>query len=383
MILGHEALGIVDEVGDMVRDFKPGDRVIVPAITPDWGDEAEQRGYSSQTTGPLGGWKFSNFKDGVFGEFFHVNQADNNLARLPDGMSLEAGVMLPDMLSTGFMGAENANIPIGGSVAVLGIGPVGLSGIAGAKLRGAGRIFAVGTRPKPIEVAKAYGATDIISYKNGNTAEQILEATDGEGVDAVIVSGGGPDILVDAFTMAKAGSVISNNNYFGTGMFDKDYIPIPRAGWGVGMASKQTHDRALPRRQGPDAAAGRGGDARPDGPVADGHARLQGLRQDRGGAAPDEGEAAGPDQAGRHLRVGGIRSGRQVRAAAPGADRLQDADATAGARKVWNILYNVRSRPCRAARSRPAPGAGVRRPEEWRCPASRTRRMRGGSSRRP
>lgn len=55
MILGHEALGIIDEVGDLVRDFKPGDRVIVPAITPDWGDEAEQRGFSSQTTGPLGG----------------------------------------------------------------------------------------------------------------------------------------------------------------------------------------------------------------------------------------------------------------------------------------------------------------------------------------
>jgi isopropanol dehydrogenase (NADP+) len=239
MILGHEALGIVDEVGDLVRDFKPGDRVIVPAITPDWGNEAEQRGYSSQTTGALGGWKFSNFKDGVFGEYFHVNQADYNLAHLPDGMSLEAGVMLPDMLSTGFMGAENANIPIGGSVAVLGIGPVGLSGIAGAKLRGAGRIFAVGTRPKPIEVAKAYGATDIISYKNGNTAEQILEKTNGQGVDAVIVSGGGPDILVDAFNMAKAGSFISNNNYFGSGMFDRDYIPIPRVGWGVGMASKQ------------------------------------------------------------------------------------------------------------------------------------------------
>ncbi len=239
MILGHEALGIVDEVGDMVRDFRPGDRVIVGAITPDWGDDAEQRGYPSQSTGALGGWKFSNFKDGVFGEYFHVNQADYNMAHLPPGISLEAGVMMPDMMSTGFMGAENANIPIGGSVAVFGIGPVGLCGIAGAKLRGAGRIFAVGTRPRPIEVAKAYGATDIISYKTGNTAEQIMEKTNGEGVDAVIVSGGGPDILVDAFNVAKAGSFISNNNYFGKGVTDQDWIPIPRVGWGVGMASKQ------------------------------------------------------------------------------------------------------------------------------------------------
>lgn len=234
LILGHEALGVVDEVGSEVKDFKPGDRVIVPAITPDWDDEAAQRGFSSQTTGPLGGWKFSNFKDGVFGEYFHVNLADANLAHLPEGMSLEAAVMIPDMLSTGFMGAENSNIPMGGTVAVLGIGPVGLSAIAGAKLQGAGKIFAVGTRPKAIEVAKEYGATDIISYKEGPTDEQILEATAGKGVDAVIIAGGGSDIILDAVRTAKAGSIVSNINYFGSG----ETLPICREGWGFGMADK-------------------------------------------------------------------------------------------------------------------------------------------------
>ena len=108
---------------------------------------------------------------------------------LPEGMSLGAAIMIPDMFSTGFMGAENAKIEIGTTVAVLGIGPVGLCGVAGAKLRGAGRIFAVGSRPNSIKVAKKYGATDIIHYKDG-TVEQILEATEGEGVDTVIVSGG-------------------------------------------------------------------------------------------------------------------------------------------------------------------------------------------------
>lgn len=234
LILGHEALGVVEEVGNEVKDFKPGNRVIVPAITPDWDNEAAQRGFPSQTTGPLGGWKFSNFKDGVFGEYFHVNLADANLAHLPEGMSLEAAVMIPDMLSTGFMGAENANIPMGGTVAVLGIGPVGLAGIAGAKLQGASRIFAVGTRPKATEVAKKYGATDMISYKEGPTDEQILEATDGKGVDAVIIAGGGSDILLDAVRAAKAGSVISNINYFGSG----ETLPICREGWGFGMADK-------------------------------------------------------------------------------------------------------------------------------------------------
>ena len=231
MILGHEALGVIDKVGSEVKDFKPGDKVIVPAITPDWYSDAALRGFSSQTGGALGGWKFSNFKDGVFGEKFHVNVADWNLAHLPPELSLEAAVMIPDMLTTGFMGAENAKIEIGAKVAVLGIGPVGLGAIAGAELRGAGQIFAVGTRPKCIEVAKAYGATDIVSYKDGNTADQILEAT-GDGVDAVIVAGGGADILVDAVNAARAGSVVSNINYFGTG----DTLPIPREGWGVGMA---------------------------------------------------------------------------------------------------------------------------------------------------
>jgi len=121
----------------------------------------------------------------------------------------------------------------------LGRGPVGLCGIAGAKLRGAGRIFAVGTRPKPVEIAKAYGATDIISYKNGSAPEQILELTDGVGVDACITSGGGPDINMDAMKCAKAGSYISNNNYFGKGMTENDWIPLNRVDWGVGMSSKQ------------------------------------------------------------------------------------------------------------------------------------------------
>ena len=137
MILGHEAVGEVVEVGSLVTKFKPGDKVIVPAITPDWDDEAAQRGFPSQTTEPLGGWKFSNFKDGVFGERFHVNMADANLALLPDGLSDEGACMLVDMWSTGMMESENANIPLGGSVLVIGIGAVGLSAIAGAKLLGA------------------------------------------------------------------------------------------------------------------------------------------------------------------------------------------------------------------------------------------------------
>ena len=82
LILGHEAVGEVVEVGSLVRDFVPGDRVIVTAITPDWGSEEAQRGFAMHSGGMLAGWKFSNYKDGVFAEFFHVNEADANLAKL-------------------------------------------------------------------------------------------------------------------------------------------------------------------------------------------------------------------------------------------------------------------------------------------------------------
>ena len=85
--LGHEAVGTVFKVGSHVKLFKPGDRVAVGAITPDWGDVASQAGHPSQSGQPLGGWKFSNTKDGVFAEYFHVNEADANMAIIPEHVS--------------------------------------------------------------------------------------------------------------------------------------------------------------------------------------------------------------------------------------------------------------------------------------------------------
>ena len=141
--LGHEATGVVSKVGSQVRFFKVGDRVAVGAITPDWGSLAAQAGHSSQSGQALGGWKFSNTKDGVFAEYFHVNEADANMAKIPDSVPDEMAVYVCDMMSTGFAGAEAADIPIGGTVAVFAQGPVGLMATAGAKFRGAGSIIAV------------------------------------------------------------------------------------------------------------------------------------------------------------------------------------------------------------------------------------------------
>ncbi len=234
MILGHEAVGEVVEVGSMVKDFKPGDKVIVPAITPDWNSLEAQAGYQMHSGGMLAGWKFSNFKDGVFAELFHVNDADGNLAHMPDGMDLAAACMLSDMVPTGFHGVELADVQFGDDVVVVGIGPVGLMSVAGTALRGASHIYAVGSRPNCVRLAKEFGATEIINYHEGDIVEQVMEKTHGKGVDRVVIAGGNVDTFAQAIRMLKPGGRIGNVNYLGEG----DYVKIPRVEWGCGMSHK-------------------------------------------------------------------------------------------------------------------------------------------------
>jgi threonine dehydrogenase-like Zn-dependent dehydrogenase len=242
MILGHEAVGEVVEVGSAVRDFKVGDRVLVTAITPDWMSVEAQEGYAMHSGGMLAGWKFSNFKDGVFAEYFHVNDADGNLAHVPEGMDIAAAAMLADMVPTGFHGAELAEIAFGDNVAVIGIGPVGLMAVAASAIRGAAEIYAVGSRPRCVALAKEYGATHVINYKEGDIVEQIMKLTGGRGVDKVIVAGGDNDTFTQALKMLRAGGIIGNVNYLGEG----DFIPIPRGEWGCGMGHKQIRGGLMP-----------------------------------------------------------------------------------------------------------------------------------------
>ena len=242
MVLGHEAVGVVEETGALVRDFRRGDRVIVSAITPDWGDRNSQRGFPMHSTTMLGGWKFSNFKNGVFSEFFHVNEADANLALLPGELDPALGVMVCDMMPTGFHAAELAEIAFGDTVVVVGIGPVGLMAVAACRLRGAGRIIAVGSRKRCREAAKNYGATDLISYRDGNIAEQVLKLTGGVGVDRVCIAGGPADVFADAVTMLKPGGVIASVNYLGR----PDHIALPRVPWGCGMGHKTIRGGLMP-----------------------------------------------------------------------------------------------------------------------------------------
>lgn len=234
LTLGHEGVGVIHKLGSAVSGFREGDRVAVNAITPCYRCDNCQRGYTSQCTEMLGGWKFANVKDGVFAEYFHVNDAEANLTRIPDSVPDEQAVYTTDMMSTGFMGAEHANIPLGGSVAVFAQGPVGLMATAGARLLGAGTIIAVESVPKRQELAQHFGADIVLDHTKCDPVEEIRKLTGGAGVDSAIECLGAQPTFEACVRATRPGGTISVAGYFGEG----DYVKIPRLDWGVGMSDK-------------------------------------------------------------------------------------------------------------------------------------------------
>jgi threonine dehydrogenase-like Zn-dependent dehydrogenase len=203
VILGHEAVGKVIEVGEAVKSIKPGNRVVAPSVILNWRIPLVQPGEPEQG-GP-------RMRHGVFSEFFHVNDADGNLAVLPEEMTLEQGVLMSDVMSSGLYGAELADIRMGATVAVIGLNALGLMSVAGAKLRGAGRLIAISARQKCLDLAREYGATDVILYQEEEEgfSERVLRLTRNQGVDHVII-GEGDDMLGQALKFLKPGGTVSN-----------------------------------------------------------------------------------------------------------------------------------------------------------------------------
>ncbi|OUQ12269.1 NAD(P)-dependent alcohol dehydrogenase [Lachnoclostridium sp. An14] len=235
LVLGHECVAQVLEVGEEVRDFALGEIVAVPAITPDWRARAIQEGNDRHASAPFSGHQLGRTQPGVFSEKFLIPDADTTLAKIPEGVTLEQALMCVDVVTTGFTGAEYADIKIGDTVVVMGIGPIGLMAIEGARHLGAARIIAVGSRPVCVELAKEFGATDVISYKDGDVTEQVLSMTGGVGSDCVILCGGGDEVFTQAVDMVRYGTgTISNVNYYGgTG-----FLEFPKFSGGRGMAGK-------------------------------------------------------------------------------------------------------------------------------------------------
>lgn len=209
-ILGHEGVGRVEKVGAFVKDIKVGDIVAIPAVTPIWHGREIAEGLHEHVDGFLGSRYLSSKLDGTFGEYFLIPDADMNLAPVPDGVSIEAAGLVGDMITTGFSGVEGADIQFGDTVVVVGIGPVGLMSVAGSAIRGAGRLIGIGHRPLTKELAKQYGATDVIDYADGDIVAQVMELTGGKKVDKVIIAGGPEKTVNDAYRMVKCGGRISN-----------------------------------------------------------------------------------------------------------------------------------------------------------------------------
>lgn len=225
--VGHEGVGVVERVGEGVEYFKPGDRVCAPPITPSWNSIEAQLGWPQFSRGGMA-FDWCLERDGVYGKYFRLREADMNGAKIPDNVTDTQAAMVTDMVSTAWHGVENTRILMGESVAVFGIGPMGLCAVACAALKGAGRIFAIGTNPIGIEVAKQWGATDIVSYKDGDVVEQIMDLNGGC-VDVTMVCGGPASAVGQAMALTRGGGELCSLNAY----YDDVVIPVPA--WNSGM----------------------------------------------------------------------------------------------------------------------------------------------------
>jgi alcohol dehydrogenase len=211
LIVGHEPVGVVHELGPGVTGYREGQRVIVGAITPCGQCHPCLDGHQSQCGGKaMGGWRFGNTIDGAQAEYLLVPDAMANLTPVPDGLTDEQVLMCPDIMSTGFGGAESGRIRIGDAVAVFAQGPIGLCATVGAKLRGATRIIAVEGVPARMEMSARLGADFVVDHNATDPVEEILRLTDGRGVDVAIEALGTQQTFESCMRVLKPGGTLSS-----------------------------------------------------------------------------------------------------------------------------------------------------------------------------
>jgi threonine dehydrogenase-like Zn-dependent dehydrogenase len=211
LILGHEPVGVIEALGEgLEQEYAIGDRVLVGAITPCGQCFYCLNDARAQCGGALGGWRFGNTINGAWAEYLLVPHARANLAKIPDGLTDEQVLMLPDIASTGISGAESAGIRIGDSVAVFAQGPIGLCATLGARLRGASTVIGVDPIASRRTMALRFGATDTLDPSRGDVASQLKKMTDGRGVDAAIEALGRQETFESALRSIRPGGVLSS-----------------------------------------------------------------------------------------------------------------------------------------------------------------------------
>jgi threonine dehydrogenase-like Zn-dependent dehydrogenase len=210
-IVGHEPVGIIAELGAGVTGYSIGQRVVVGAITPCGQCDSCLGGHHSQCGGKaVGGWRFGNTVDGCQAEFVKVPFAMANLTPVPDELTDEQVLMCPDIMSTGFGGAESGRIRIGDIVVIFAQGPIGLCATAGARLKGASQIIVVDSVPERLEMSKRLGADLALNYRQLDPIAEIMAATGGRGADVAIEALGTQQTFESCLRALKPGGTLSS-----------------------------------------------------------------------------------------------------------------------------------------------------------------------------
>jgi alcohol dehydrogenase len=208
-ILGHEGIGIVEQVGTGVSEFHVGDKVIISCVTACLKCDFCKRGMTSHCR--HGGWILGYTIDGTQAEYVRIPQADGSLYNLPADGDEEALVMLADILPTGFeCGVLNGQVKPGDTVAIVGAGPIGLAVLLTAQFYSPAAILMVDLDDKRLAVAKQFGATTLINSSDGHAAHKVMELTEGAGVDAAIEAVGLPATFDICQAIVAAGGRIAN-----------------------------------------------------------------------------------------------------------------------------------------------------------------------------
>lgn len=236
LTVGHEPVGIIEKLGSAVTGYKEGQRVIAGAITPSGHSHASLAGCHAQDGAgtvhgwkPIGGWKFGNTIDGCQADYVLVPDAMANLAPVPDGLTDEQVLMCPDIMSTGFSGAESGNIRIGDTVAIFAQGPIGICATAGAKLMGATMIIGVDTLPERLDMARRLGADHLVDFKKADPVDEIMRITSGRGVDVAIEALGTQVTFEACLRVLRPGGTLSS-----LGVYSSD-LTIPLRAFAAGL----------------------------------------------------------------------------------------------------------------------------------------------------
>lgn len=214
-ILGHEGIGVVQEVGQAVTSIKQGDRVLISCITADGKCEYCRKGMFSHCLN--GGWLLGHKINGTQAEYVRIPQADTSLYKVPDNVDENAIVMLSDIFPTGFeCGVLNGKIQPGSTVAIVGAGPIGLATLLTAQFYSPAEIMMIDIDSYRLDVAKKLGATKLINNSDGNAADIVMELTHHRGVDTAIEAVGVPATFILCENIVAAGGIIANIGVHGT-----------------------------------------------------------------------------------------------------------------------------------------------------------------------